>query len=261
MKKVIQVTDTHLVERGRALYGLDPAHNLRHCVQAINTEQGDADLCIITGDLAHKGHPEAYEQLQEILDGLAMPYRLILGNHDSRPNFLAQFADSPVDAEGFVQYTMDMGHFLGVFLDTNHPGVSYGVFCEQRGAWLRSVLEVADKPVLLFMHHPSFPIGIPSMDRISLIDTAAFELALQGQAHKVRHLFFGHIHRPIFGSWRGMPFSTIRGTNHQLVLDLQPRDNILGVNDPAQYAVVLLGDDQVTVHPHDFGRHTPVYFL
>lgn len=261
MKKIIHVTDTHLVEHQHALYGMDPAHNLRLCVQAINADQADADLCVITGDLAHKGHPQAYEQLQSILDELVMPYTVILGNHDSRPNFLDRFSGMPVDGNGFVQYTIDMGDYLGVFLDTNHPGVSYGVFCEQRAAWLSGVLAGDSRPVLLFMHHPAFPIGIPSMDKISLLEPAPFEQAIEGHVSRIRHLFFGHIHRPICGSWRGIAFSTLRGTNHQLVLDFEPRERILGVNDPGQYAVVLLARDQVTVHTEDYARRPAHYEL
>ena len=31
---------------------------------------------------------------------------------------------------------------------------------------------------------------------------------------------FGHVHRPISGVWRGIPFHTVRGFNHQVALQL-----------------------------------------
>lgn len=90
------------------------------------------------------------------------------------------------------------------------------------------------------------------MDRIGLLETRPFQAALQGQTHRIKHLFFGHIHRPIFSSWRGIPFSTMRGTNHQVALRLDDTVKIPGSHEPPQYSVVLLNDDAVTIHVHDF---------
>lgn len=102
------------------------------------------------------------------------------------------------------------------------------------------------------MHHPAFALGIPSMDCIALLETRPFRAALEGHSHRIKYLFFGHIHRPIFGSWRGIPFSTMRGTNHQVALRLDDIAKIPGSHEPPQYCVVLLDGDSVTVHMHDF---------
>lgn len=68
------------------------------------------------------------------------------------------------------------------------------------------------------MHHPPFDIGIPSLDRIKLDGTEAFAAVLCESAD-IRHLFLGHVHRPVSGSWRGIPFSALPGTNHQIAAD------------------------------------------
>jgi 3',5'-cyclic AMP phosphodiesterase CpdA len=250
--KFIHITDTHLVERGRALYGLDPCERLARCVDSVIQDHSDAALCVITGDLAHVGHPDAYGQLAEQLSRLPMPVLPILGNHDSRANFRELFPQVPTDANGFVQYEAPIGKYRGIFLDTNEPGVSYGVLCGKRAQWLAERLAEDDRPVLLFMHHPAFVLGIPAMDRIALLETRPFWTALGAHSHRIKHLFFGHMHRPIFGSWRGIPFSTMRGTNHQVALRLDATDKVPGSHEPPQYCVVLLGEDSVTVHVHDF---------
>lgn len=250
--KFIHLTDTHLVEQGHALYGLDPGQRLRQCVDSIIEEHADAALCVVTGDLAHAGHPDAYRQLSEQLARLPMPVHPILGNHDSRPNFLTRFPAVPVDANGFVQYEVPVGPCRGLFLDSNEPGVHHGVFCQARADWLAQRLAEDNRPIMLFVHHPAFDLGIPTMDRIRLLDPAPFMRALAGHEHRVRHLFFGHIHRPICGSWRGIPYSTIRGTNHQVTLSLDDTGLIAGSHEPPQYGVVLLREDIVTVHVHDF---------
>ncbi len=261
MLKFIHITDVHLVEQGHALYGLDPYKRLVRCLDSVIEEHSDAALCVITGDLAHVGHPDAYRQLAHALERLPMPVLPILGNHDNRENFREFFPRVPVDANGFVQYEAAIGQYRALFLDTNEPGVSYGVLCERRAQWLADRLAEDERPVLLFMHHPAFALGIRSMDRIALLDTGPFQAALSGQAHRIKHLFFGHIHRPIFGSWRGIPFSTIRGTNHQVALRLDNTAKIPGSHEPPQYSVVLLQDESVTVHVHDFLDRSERFWL
>lgn len=165
MLKFIHITDIHLVEQGRALYGHDPGKRFERCIDSVIAEHADASFCVITGDLAHVGHADAYRQLSEQCARLPMPVHLILGNHDSRPNFRERFPEVGVDNNGFVQYEKAVGKFRALFLDTNEPGTHSGVFCEQRANWLSQRLAEGDSPVLLFMHHPAFHLGIPVMEQ------------------------------------------------------------------------------------------------
>jgi len=55
------------------------------------------------------------------------------------------------------------------------------------------------------------------MDEIRLIDSEPFADLVVGRPN-IKHLFFGHLHRPLSGSWRGIPFSNVLGTNHQVEL-------------------------------------------
>lgn len=263
MKKFLHLTDTHLVGDGGELYGLNPRTRLQQALAHMRSHQPDAEALVVTGDLTHLGHPQAYAYLRECLDGFPLPVHLILGNHDSRDNFRAHFPEQPVDRDGFVQYVEDFGDYRAIFLDTNEPGVHWGAFCERRAAWLREQLEASTHPVLLFMHHPFFAIGIGTMDDISLRDTGPFLSAIADHEHRLRHVFFGHIHRPIHGSWRGIGFSTLRGTNHQVSLALSDSTSadIQGSHEPPQYGVVLLGAEQVTVHLEDYLDASPRFAL
>jgi 3',5'-cyclic AMP phosphodiesterase CpdA len=206
---------------------------------------------VITGDLAHRGEVGAYALLREHLARLAMPVWLIVGNHDLRANLRAVFADAPRDGDGFVQCVVNTPVGLFILLDTLEEGQNWGSFCARRRAWLQAALRSAQQsPVFLFMHHPPFDCGIPCLDRIGLRDGAAFAETLRG--HPVRHLFFGHYHRPVTGSWRGIPFSTMRGTNHQVPLDFLTVDYVPKSHEPPAYAVVFIEAEQVTVHFHDY---------
>ena len=262
MQKFIHITDTHLVPPGEMLYGLNPIDRLALCIADVNRNHGDAAYAVVTGDLCHKGQPEAYAALRREFDKLAIPYYMLVGNHDDRANFRAAFPATQADDNGFIQYSFDMGEgVLGICLDTNEPGKPWGTFCEKRGAWLTATLDTAgDRPVIVFMHHPPFKVQLKRMDDISLLEPKPFHDAIAGRTN-IRHLFFGHLHRPVAGSWRGIPISTLRATSHQVALDFVIEGRIAGSYEPPAYGVCLLEEDQMIVHMHDFLDRTNTFLL
>lgn len=257
--KFVQVTDTHLVPAGRRIYGLDPLARLDACVADINAHHGDAAFCVVTGDLVDRGESRAYEALRRALDRLVLPRHLLIGNHDDRRRFRAAFPETPCDGHGFVQSAVrtPVGDFL--FLDTHEPGTRAGRYCARRREWLADRLaEASGRPVFLFMHHPPFAIGLPSLDNIALEDPGPFAETL-ARHDDVRHLFLGHLHRPVSGSWRGIPFSALRGTGHQVRFDWTTVDPVPKSLEPPAYAVVLIEDGLTIVHFHDYlDRSTPI---
>jgi 3',5'-cyclic AMP phosphodiesterase CpdA len=251
--KFIHLTDTHLVAPGEPLHGLDPHANLLACVAAIRARHADAEFCVLTGDLVDNGDPRAYRAASEAIAALPMPVYVIPGNHDDRVALHESFANTRCDEHGFVQQVIDHGEARFMLLDTLEPQQgSAGAYCERRASWLAARLaEAGDAPVYLFMHHPPFPIGIPSMDRIGLLDPQHFVRAIDG-ARNLRHIFFGHVHRPVSGHWRGISFSTLHGTNHQVLLDLHEPRYIAFTAEPPSYAVVLLEGDRLVIHNEPF---------
>ncbi len=250
--KILHVTDTHLVPPGQLLYGLDPLERLRRCIDDIVAHHADARLLVITGDLAHRGEEAAYRALRTQLERLPMPWHALVGNHDARGPFAAVFPDAPRDESGFVQSARRLpeGDFL--FLDTLEEGIHGGRYCDRRAAWLaRRLDEAGDRPVFLFMHHPPFPVGIPCLDAISLQEPAGFAALVAGRRN-IRHLFYGHVHRPVCGSWLGIPVSTMRALNHQVPFDLVTTDHVPQSHEPPAYGVAFIEDDRVTVHFHDY---------
>ena len=251
--KFIHLTDTHLVPGGERLHGLNPRDRLEACIDNINTEHADAERCVVTGDLADAGAPDAYRVLRESLARLRMPVHLVIGNHDRREEVLKAFPDTPVDAYGFVQGAVETSVGWFVLLDTVEQGHAWGSYCTKRLDWLRWTLTgVRRRPVYVFMHHPPFDVGIPCLDRLGLGDEGARIGDVLLAHNTVRHLFFGHVHRPVTGSWRGIPYSTLRGTNHQVPLDFEALEVVPKSHEPPAYAVVLLEPDQTTVHMHDY---------
>ncbi len=250
--KLIQVSDLHFVPPGRRLLGLDPRARLEAAIADINTAQGDAELCLFTGDLVDNGAPEAYAALAEALAGLNLPYRLLIGNHDDRDNFRRAFPEAPRDEHGFVQSVVRATAGDLILLDTHEPGERGGRFCAERQAWLEARLaEAGARPVYIFMHHPPLDIGIPSLDLIRLAEPAGFARVV-AEAGSVKHIFFGHVHRPVSGSWRGIPFSALRATVPPVALDWETEYPVPYSLEPPNYAVILIEDERVLVHLHDY---------
>ncbi|WP_240705162.1 phosphodiesterase [Pacificoceanicola onchidii] len=258
--KIIHLTDTHLVGFG-TVHGADPAARLAGAVASINAEHGDAAHVIVTGDLTENGEAAAYARFAEEIAKLTMPVHLMLGNHDNPDAFRQIFPTAPCDDTGFTQSAIDTPQGRLLLLDTHLPGSHAGRYCEARRDWLARQL-ARPGPVMVFMHHPPFDIGIPSLDAIKLQEAEAFHAVLAPHKSRIRHLFFGHVHRALWGTWRGIPYSAMRGLNHQVGLNLTgPADRMLGNFEPPAYGVALITDDQVTVHLHDYADPSPDILL
>ncbi len=121
---------------------------------------------------------------------------------------------------GFVQQAFDTQAGRFVLLDKHEPGRADGALCRQRLDWLDAELR-ADQaaPLFLFLHHPPFRFWLQRVDSIRLLDDGPLLDTLRPYRPRVRHLFIGHLHRTVAGSWHGVPFSGVRGTGHQIALD------------------------------------------
>ena len=259
--KVIQVTDLHFLPPGLRLLGIDPRARLAACIEEINRLHGDAAFCVFTGDLADRGAPEAYRLLRDSLAALALPHRLLIGNHDDRAAFCAAFPEAARDDGGFVQSHLETDQGDLLFLDTHAPGQHAGAYCEARCRWLAERLAAGSgpggrgQPAYLFLHHPPFEIGIPSLDAIRIAAPEGLARVLR-ESGRVRHLFFGHLHRSVSGSWRGLPYSCLPSLVHQVPLDLvSPRPVPYNRERPG-YGVIWIAADQVTVHVQALGEET-----
>jgi len=252
MYKVLQVTDSHLALPGETVFDSDPHQKLEAAINDINRHHADASLCVFTGDLVNNSDPRTYRLLGETIRKIVVPYRIIPGNHDERHLLRQEFPEINVDENGFLQSVMETPAGWLFFLDTVDEGKHSGAYCERRTAWLKRRLdEVGGKPVYIFMHHPPFHIGMKHLDTYVMVDGDRFGDLLAHYSN-IRHIFLGHVHRPVTGSWRGIAFSALRSTNHQAYLDLADGDLNICTLEPPSYGVILLDDARTIVHFHDY---------
>jgi hypothetical protein len=92
------------------------------------------------------------------------------------------------------------------------------------------------------------------MDLIKLDDAEDFAALLKG--HDIRHIFFGHAHRTISGSWKGVSFSALPSLNHQLPL-VGGSVHTVYSDEPPMYAAVTISNGMTIVHSDAFLNRRP----
>lgn len=258
--KIIHMSDIHLTRPGETIGGLDPHARLDQALQHCQTNHPDAERIIITGDLAHWGEAEAYEALRQRANRTSMPLRLLLGNHDDRSNFLKAFADHPRDDNGFVIYAEDIDGLNFIYCDTNQRLTHAGHFDARRRESLHGLLSASPGSALVFMHHNPAPTGMAAVDSIGLIaeDSTALADLLRAHAGKVRHIFFGHTHLTLSGSFAGVPFSCVRSTLHQSLPNYSADPMLHGGEFQPHYSVITFAGDLTMISHVPFAYDGPV---
>jgi 3',5'-cyclic AMP phosphodiesterase CpdA len=253
------MSDTHLLPSGKLLHGISPEENLRKCFDAIRKRHADARFVLITGDIAEDGGAKSYRLLQKEAQRLRIPVLVLPGNHDDVdkmrmifPTFLGN-----LDALGkgcWMPSALRTPAGFFIFVDTTLPGVAHGVFDEKRALRLQSELDRlddTDADIFFALHHPPFTCGIPALDARRLLDPEALFSLLSLYRNRIRHIFIGHLHRSIFGNWRGIPFSVARSLIHQHRGDgnrVEESDTILGCDETPEYNVVRIDASDVICH-------------
>jgi 3',5'-cyclic AMP phosphodiesterase CpdA len=255
--KIYIISDIHLVAPGATSKGMDPAERLGWALEDLATHHADAELCVLLGDLADHGEPEAYRCLRDMLAPVGTPVVTLLGNHDDRAHYRAAFPAAAVDDDGFVQSVRDTGQGRLIFLDTLETGWASGHLCARRLAWLAARLEEArDRPVLLFLHHQPFDTHTRT-DALKLQQADALGRLLAAHGG-VRHIAAGHTHRPCSGVWRGIPFGNLGATTYNTALHLKDRPgHSARYGDAVTVGVMLVDAEQVVLHAHDVNPYRP----
>ena len=254
--KLIQLTDTHLTTPGQTIAGRDPNANFERALTHALGQHPDAEAVVITGDLSDWGDRADYERLRASIGELPVPVHLAIGNHDDRATFLSVFPEL-ADINGHVQKRFDLSTGTGVLIDTWEPQTHAGTYCATRRAWLDTALSQAKGPVYLFMHHNPIPTHVGPTDQIMLLDAEAFGSVIAAHRERIAHIFFGHCHQPLSGSFHGVPVSAPRGTNHAGWADFEATELLAGSDLPEAYAVIIAEGPSVTVHMVEFGYRGP----
>ena len=256
--KLVHISDIHI--SADPILGLDSIANFKKCLAYVEAHDHDADRVVITGDLTHHGLEESYRELKAILGGSSLrdklEPRLMIGNHDNRGTFASVFPDANRDSGGFIQWTEETPAGLFVYMDTVDQGRHGGLYCDQRMAWLKSVLDNAlgkGQKTYLFMHHNPVRVNVANADIIGILNEKELQSLLENYRDTVAHIFFGHCHYTLSGAVCGIPYSAPRSTNHVCWPEFSGQINRMGYGDLApNYNVCFLSENSTVVHSIDF---------
>ena len=138
MALLVQITDTHVVERGKLLYGkADTARHLAEAVSEINHMHPRPTGVLITGDLVERPGPTTYSHFRDLIAPLEMPVYLMPGNHDNPEIMLDYFSDTgmfPAEAPHY-QYAIEAFEFRVLALNSHFDNSELPFFGERRLAW------------------------------------------------------------------------------------------------------------------------------
>lgn len=250
--KFVVMSDLHVMPEGERSMTLDTGERLRLAVDAVIERHGDADFCILAGDLADLGQKEAYEQLKSIIARLPIPVHITLGNHDNRPVFLDVFGDGFAAETGKVDKVIDIKGYRIILLDSSEPGRVDGVLEDAQIGWLQARLaEAVDRPVIVVLHHNANALHIGS-DSIRMLEPVAFISALKTHPD-IRQVIAGHVHLTSTAIWHGLPFTTLAGGHYSVSFNVdRPEAPIRRIDGPGQMAVIVGTPDRTTVLFDDF---------
>ncbi|MEZ5233586.1 MAG: phosphodiesterase [Acidimicrobiales bacterium] len=224
---VAQLSDPHIVEAGElCIGGIDTEGYLLAALDTLHALDPRPDLLLCTGDLVNDGRVEQYRNLRRLLEGVAVPVRLVAGNHDD-PQLLREVFPERVElgADGPLRYVIDdLDPLRIVVLDTHIDGRPDGHLDPAQLRWLDERLaEAADRPCLVAMHHPPFATGIGHMDAMGLDRTSVAGLEDVLRAYdNVERVLCGHLHRTITRRFAGTVAMTAPSCAHAVALDLRP---------------------------------------
>ena len=205
---IAQLSDLHLRTPGRLFWDrIDTNARLARVFDFLALMRPRPELLLVTGDLTADDEPPAYAFLRAELERLAIRYLLLPGNHDSRVALRAAFPDQPWRSTeaGHLSYVVELGGARLVMLDSLVEGEAYGALGRGRRDWLETVLAAEGAPVILAMHHPPLPLGLPYMDRLRLEDGETLARLVARCRARLIAILCGHLHRPVVTSFAGVP--------------------------------------------------------
>ena len=219
MTFLVQITDTHVVERGTLLYGqADTARHLAETVSEINAMRPLPDGVLITGDLVEHPGPTTYSHFRDLVEPFRMPVFLMPGNHDDPEIMWTYFRDTPMfpAKPPHFQYVIDDYPFRIVMLNSHFDNSELPHFGPRRLQWLEGVLSNSDKPTLVAIHHPPMKTGIGFIDMVGPEWYQGLGEVLARHPHVLK-IICGHGHLDLQGRIGTVPVQMVGSIAHQLI--------------------------------------------
>ena len=219
MTLIVQITDTHIVERGTLLYGMaDTARHLAESVIQINAMRPRPDVVLITGDLVEHPGPVTYSHFRDLIEPLEIPVYLMPGNHDDPAIMCKYFCDTgqfPASGPHF-QYAIEDLPIRVLMLNSHFDNSELPFFGPRRLEWLERTLSESDRPTLIAIHHPPMKTGIEFIDMVGEAWFREIGRVIEPHPHVLK-IICGHGHLDLNGQLGRVPVQMVGSIAHQLI--------------------------------------------
>ncbi|OOZ38555.1 hypothetical protein BOW53_15115 [Solemya pervernicosa gill symbiont] len=207
--KLIQISDTHLyADTDAELYGIAIESRFQAVLEKVATEE--ADLLVVSGDLANGDTDAAYQRLKHSLQELNLDTALIPGNHDT-PERVASISAGRLSNQ--MVWQLDGWQIL--MLDSSNTNSQSGRLGSKQLAELESQLRAhPNQPTLIFLHHQAVAIGCRWLDTMLLEDRDTLFDQLDRNP-QVSAVVWGHTHQAFEAEYHGIKLYGTPSTNAQ----------------------------------------------
>ncbi|MGV8854914.1 MAG: metallophosphoesterase [Devosia sp.] len=205
------------------------------------------DAIIVSGDLAEFEHAQSYQQIDERLTGMGVPFYVVPGNVDDHHALHQVFGakmgwsgSRPLNCVGQVG---DRLRLIG--LDVTVAGAHHGDAAPVLD-WLATELQRPGPPALIFQHQHPFFCGIDGKDRNNCRSHEALSLVIGKADSAVLGLSCGHVHRPLFTRFAGMPATMAPSVARANRLRLDGKES--EISDPPGLLIHHMQDGRLVSH-------------
>lgn len=197
---LLQLTDLHLcAEPDAELLGVPTDASFCAVLSAAVAAYPDAAACLLTGDLSDDGSPAAYQRLKQHTGQVPWPVVWLPGNHDHNEALYDAAGDALANSRFLIA-----GAWRIVLLDSSVPHEVGGTLGEAGYRDLElALMDSADSPVLIVLHHPPADCNARWLDAQQLSDGERF-WAMLARHPNVKAILCGHIHQEIDRPERGV---------------------------------------------------------
>ena len=264
---ILHMSDTHFVADGPLYGSVESERNLRQLFDELEASGGRPEAIVITGDLADKGDPVAYERLKAIIEPAAARLGAevvwVMGNHDDRGAFreglLGQLHLGDEQKAAPIDRVHDINGLRIIALDSTVPGHHHGEISSDQLDWLAEELaSPAPHGTVLAMHHPPVPSVLDLAVLVELRDQSELAVVLQGS--DVRSIIAGHLHYSSTATFAGIPVSVASATCYTQDLSV-PVGGTRGRNGAQAFNLIHVFENTVLHSVVPVGAHEPISYV
>lgn len=269
----VHISDTHLLHPGQQkdFEGIDPAlarytEQLRALpyttalatevlVREINALPVAIDFVLHTGDVTGEDSTD-YAFTAGLLAQLPCPQVYLPGNHDLLPGleqWLCHRETGPVCEYQFNGLQI-------VCLDSNRYGADHGGWLNnlQLDQLRRICRSDDDRPLIVALHHHPIAVDVAWLDALGLRNGAAMHEVLLAARHRLRGVFFGHIHHSVDIIKDGILYSGVASAAYQFAAWPGQVEAALDLAADPGFSLVTVTPEHTFVRHHRYRIPLPI---